>query len=123
MGQLDVRPAKIRNGILTHVDDRQSQDECDGQTGIDDDAPAGDRVALGEIGIEVVLICVAGQKREPGGVRLTNRATKWMLVHSVDVEVFKEPAKLSRNDGGFGQGLQTFLTPLTPAILHAIHEV
>ena len=123
MGQLDVRPSEISDGVLTHVDDRESQDEGDRQARVDDDPTFCDRVALGEIGIEVVLVGIAGQQGEPCGVRFGDRPTEGVLVRGADLEVFEEAAELGGNDVAHRPIMSAIAVgALAPALFHPIHE-
>ena len=99
MRQLDVVPAKVGDRILTHVDDGETEHEGDREAGVDDDAPTRDRIGLREVRIEVVLIGIARQQREPRGVGLVDGATKGMLVDVAHDEVIEESAELGRMHG------------------------
>ena len=63
--------------------------------------------------IEVILIGVAREQREPCGVRFGDRAAKWMLIGSADLEIFEKPAKLRGNNFGHGRIMHQALGRLT----------
>ncbi len=123
MGQLDVGPTQVGYGVLTHVDHRQAENQGHGKPRVHDDPPFGDGVALGEIGVEVVLIRVAGQQCEPRGVRFGDRPTEGVLVRGADLEVFEEAAELGGNDVAHRPIMSAIAVgALAPALFHPIHE-
>ena len=101
MSEPNVSPPEIRYGVLTHVDDRQTQHQGHRQAGVHDDAPARDGVRGGQVSVEMVLIGIARQLSEPGGVGLGNGAPKRVLIHIANLEVVEEPAE---NGGVCGHG-------------------
>ena len=70
MREFDVVPAEVGNSVLAHIEHCHTKDHSDSQTGIDDDAPTRNRVRLGEMCVEVILIGVARQLGEPGRVSI-----------------------------------------------------
>ena len=92
MGEFDIRPSQVRDSVLTHVYDRQTQEQCDRQAGTDDDPSARDGITLRQIGVEVILVRVAGEQCEPGGVGLGNSPTEGMLIRGADFKVLEEAA-------------------------------
>ena len=123
VGELDVGPTQIGHGVLTHVDHRQAENQGHGEPRVHDDAPFGDGVALGEIGVEVVLVGIAGQQGEPRGIRFGDRPTEGVLVRGADLEVFEEAAELGGNDVAHRPIMSAIAVgALAPALFHPIHE-
>ena len=79
---------------------RQAQHQRHREPGVHDDPAARDRVRLRQVGVEVVLVGVAGQEREPRRVSLGDGASEGVLVHRPDLEVLEEPSELGRDHGG-----------------------
>jgi len=66
-----------------------TENERDRETRVHDDAAVGDGVVLGEVVIEVILIRVQSEQREPGVIRFIDGASQRMLIHITDLEIFK----------------------------------
>src|SRR3954471_1311289 len=90
VGHRDVGPGEVRGRVLARVGDRQAGDEGQRERAVDERPP--ERRALGELVVEVVLVRVQRQAREPHVVGLGHRAPEAAAVDVADLQILVEPA-------------------------------
>src|SRR6266702_3233963 len=88
--QGDLVPAEIGHDVPADVLDTQSGHQRKGQAAVHEGTT--EFGMRGVVGIEVNLVGVAGQQREPGVVGLAQRSTQPVAVHVPNGEVLEEPA-------------------------------
>src|SRR6056297_3971524 len=71
----------------------------------------------------MVLVRVACEQGEPGGIGLRNRAAERVLIDGADLEILEESAELGGNDVCHRPMMSAItIGALAPAIFHTIHE-
>src|SRR6478672_914376 len=89
VGHRDVGPGEVRRRVLARVGDGQAGDERERERAVDERAT--ERRALGELVVEVVLVGVQRQAREPHVVGLRHRAPQAAAVDVADLQILVEP--------------------------------
>src|SRR5579885_870010 len=88
--QLDVGPGEIRGRVLTGIRDAQAGDEGDGEAAVHERCT--ETRPRCELGVEVHLVRVHRQRREPDVVGLSDRPAKPAAKDVADFEVLEKPA-------------------------------
>jgi hypothetical protein len=99
VGESDVGHLEVRDRVLAHVQHRDAQHHRDRQAGVDDHPSLREGVLAGEVGVEVVLVRVHRQQRQPCVVGHGDRPSQRVLVDVTDDEALEESTESRRVSG------------------------
>ena len=96
MSEADLVHLQVGDRVLADIVHGQAEEERDGEAGVDQLLP--ERRTFGVVIVEVHLVRVEGQHREPRVVRGRDGPPPWVLVDVSDLEVLEVPPVPSLSD-------------------------